>query len=66
MTLAAGLWVDHHNAVIVKVSAEDETTQFVESDIEDHVRYHPSRPLNGSLGPPAGSSEDTRSLMRNR
>lgn len=39
MKSAAGLWVDHRQAIIVTLSAEGEKTEHIRSGMEKHVRF---------------------------
>ncbi len=36
MSKNVGLWIDHHKAVIVSVTGEDQETKIIHSDIEKH------------------------------
>ncbi len=47
-----GLWIDHREAVIVRVVDEGEAIKRISSDLEKHDRF--------SAGSPAGSPEDRR------
>ncbi len=39
MKKAAGLWIDHRQAVIVMVTDEGEETRRIESKMEKHIRF---------------------------
>ena len=55
MKKQAGLWIDHHKAVIVLISdGVEEESKTIESGMEKHVRF------TGGDGSEDGSSEDVR------
>ncbi len=39
MKSEVGLWIDHREAVIVKITGNDEQTTRIKSDMEKHVRF---------------------------
>jgi hypothetical protein len=47
-----GLWIDHQEAVIVLISAQDEEVQRIRADVEPHDRF--------SANAPQGRPEDRR------
>jgi hypothetical protein len=59
MAKQVGLWIDHREAVIVTVSAEEISESVVESKVEKHVRYSGGT-ASGGRGSRGGEGEDNR------
>ena len=60
MTIQAGLWIDHREAVIVTLSDEKEETKHIISGSEKHIRYSGSSHTNTPEGSKEVTSEDQR------
>lgn len=54
MKSAAGLWIDHREAVIVVITGESEITARIPSNMEKHVRF------SGGSRSEEGSADDQR------
>jgi hypothetical protein len=54
MKSAAGLWIDHREAVIVIVTEEGEETKRITSNMEKHVRF------SGGSRSEEGGADDQR------
>jgi len=61
MSGKAGVWIDHHGAVIVALSPDAEhTTTHIASHVEKHLRRTGDSPLKGRSEPLVEPAEDIR------
>ncbi len=60
MKIKAGLWIDHRQAIIVRVTGSNEELRTIMSQIEKQLRRTGSRPLQGHFNPQHVPSDESQ------